>query len=137
MQANRTATGPLKFGDDWPGVFIRGDEALGYAGTLRRLLAAAESRFTELAQDTTELAQDEISAWMRVREFAALLESCRAPSRRRVQQQQQGRAGNRSSWRRRASASDNRPGCEAPWPGLLRTTRKLKKGSTWDAQLPK
>ena len=81
MQANRTATGPLKFGDDWPGVFIRGDEALGYAGTLRRLLAAAESRFTELAQDTTELAQDEISAWMRVKEFAALLESCRAPQR--------------------------------------------------------
>jgi hypothetical protein len=28
------ATGLLKFPDDWPGMFIRGDEALGYAATL-------------------------------------------------------------------------------------------------------
>ena len=67
----RIATGPLKFGDDWPGVFIRGDEALGYAGKLRVLLAGAEKR-------ATDLSQDEIAAWMRVEQLAALLESCRA-----------------------------------------------------------
>jgi hypothetical protein len=71
-QATRVATGPLKFRDDWPGVFIRGDEALGYAGKLRVLLVGAEKR-------ASELTQDEIAAWMRVQQLADLLESCRAP----------------------------------------------------------
>lgn len=35
---NRLETGPIKFGDDWPGVFIRGDNALFYAIALERCL---------------------------------------------------------------------------------------------------
>ena len=31
----RVGTGPYQFGDDWPGVFIRGDEALNLAAKLR------------------------------------------------------------------------------------------------------
>ena len=31
-------TGPMKFGGDWRGVFIRGDNALAYAKTLEPLL---------------------------------------------------------------------------------------------------
>ena len=27
----RVETGPVQFGDDWPGVFIRGDNAMHYA----------------------------------------------------------------------------------------------------------
>jgi hypothetical protein len=27
----RIETGPIQFGDDWPGVFIRGDNAMHYA----------------------------------------------------------------------------------------------------------
>jgi hypothetical protein len=38
----RPETGPMSFGDDWPGVFIRGDNAYGYAMTLRRILERAE-----------------------------------------------------------------------------------------------
>lgn len=34
----RMATGPVQFGDDWPGVFIRGDNASWYALQLRLLL---------------------------------------------------------------------------------------------------
>jgi hypothetical protein len=34
----RVETGPLKFGDDWTGVFIRGDDAMFTADMLRRLL---------------------------------------------------------------------------------------------------
>jgi hypothetical protein len=34
----RVPTGALQFGDDWPGVFIRGDEAIGYALMLHDLL---------------------------------------------------------------------------------------------------
>lgn len=34
----RVETGPVRFGDDWPGTFIRGDDAFAYALYLRMLL---------------------------------------------------------------------------------------------------
>jgi len=34
----RMETGPLQFGDDWPGVFIRGDEAIGFANILDHVI---------------------------------------------------------------------------------------------------
>lgn len=34
----RVETGPVQFGDDWPGIFIRGDNAAYYAMTLRSVL---------------------------------------------------------------------------------------------------
>lgn len=34
----RAETGPMAFGDDWPGVFIRGDNAGWYAMLLRQHL---------------------------------------------------------------------------------------------------
>lgn len=40
----RVETGPVQFGDDWPGVFIRGDEALHMALRLREALALMASR---------------------------------------------------------------------------------------------
>ena len=42
----------MQFGDDWPGVFIRGDDAIGYASALRRTvekLAEADNRSAEMA----------------------------------------------------------------------------------------
>jgi hypothetical protein len=36
--AERVETGPIQFGDDWPGVFIRGDNALFYANALEAAL---------------------------------------------------------------------------------------------------
>jgi hypothetical protein len=41
--AKRIETGPLRFGSDWPGVFIRGDDALGWSGTLRHLAQHGDS----------------------------------------------------------------------------------------------
>ena len=35
-QETRVETGPGQFGDDWPGVFIRGDQA-GYYGMLLQM----------------------------------------------------------------------------------------------------
>lgn len=35
---NRVETGPLQFNDDWPGIFIRGDVAYGYAAALHAYL---------------------------------------------------------------------------------------------------
>ncbi len=34
----RPETGPMQFGDDWPGVFIRGDNAFGDAMYLEQVL---------------------------------------------------------------------------------------------------
>lgn len=39
FEHGRPETGPMQFGDDWPGVFIRGDNALmAYAPAVRMLL---------------------------------------------------------------------------------------------------
>jgi hypothetical protein len=38
--APRVETGPVQFGDDWPGTFIRGDSAACYATVLRNILHA-------------------------------------------------------------------------------------------------
>lgn len=39
---DRVETGPIQFGDDWPGVFIRGDNAMAIAIALKN--AAAEMK---------------------------------------------------------------------------------------------
>src|SRR5215471_16043620 len=38
MHTSRAETGPMSFGDDWPGVFIRGDNAMMHAMKLRLLM---------------------------------------------------------------------------------------------------
>lgn len=37
-QKERVETGPIQFGDDWPGVFFRGDNALYFGYMLNSLL---------------------------------------------------------------------------------------------------
>jgi hypothetical protein len=42
----RAETGAMRFAGDWPGLFIRGDEALmGYVPSLAQVLAFAEAAF--------------------------------------------------------------------------------------------
>jgi len=48
-------TGAVRFGDDWPGIFIRGDSALGNASILRTLVERVDYKpakifLTELAE---------------------------------------------------------------------------------------
>jgi hypothetical protein len=64
-------TGVVQFKGDWPGIFIRGDDALGYAGTIRAVL-----RETKEAQ-TRAMEQGSTSEWAHLYELAELLESCR------------------------------------------------------------
>lgn len=55
---SRVETGPTQIGDDWPGLFIRGDNAFHYAMCLRNVLdgkddwgisrAALESLYKDL-----------------------------------------------------------------------------------------
>ena len=42
----RAETGVIQFGDDWPGIFIRGDNALGFAFMIRE---AMQSEFRDAA----------------------------------------------------------------------------------------
>jgi hypothetical protein len=45
----RPETGPMQFGDDWPGLFIRGDNAAGYSLALNMAIDATKDPLT-LAQ---------------------------------------------------------------------------------------
>ena len=65
---SRPITGPMKFVDDWPGVFIRGDEALGLACSLRAVVAWDGSKKAEMADAV-------------MRRVATLLESCMVEKR--------------------------------------------------------
>ena len=38
MKQQRAETGPMQFGEDWKGVFIRGDGAFAYAQYLKTIL---------------------------------------------------------------------------------------------------
>jgi hypothetical protein len=59
----RVESGPLRFGDDWPGLFLRGDDALGIAGQIDRLLSV-------LTADQVSAAP---SAVLQVHELAKLI----------------------------------------------------------------
>lgn len=49
----RAETGPLQFGEDWPGVFIRGDNAESYAQALKKFREGeSRSPFEETALDS-------------------------------------------------------------------------------------
>lgn len=50
---SRVETGVVQFGTDWPGVFIRGDDAVNYAFSLRFLL----NKLSELDMDFTDSIQ--------------------------------------------------------------------------------
>ena len=39
----RIESGPVQFGDDWPGTFFRGDDSAGIAGLLRAVAIHIES----------------------------------------------------------------------------------------------
>ena len=63
---DRAETGPMQFGDDWPGVFIRGDNALAYANAIESYL-----RFSETLHGVRPLGSTEMLHGLR-----DLLRSC-------------------------------------------------------------
>lgn len=70
QMTERVETGKMQVGNDWPGVFIRGDEALAYAGMIHRLGAAAEKLLPVLSDD-------EMRSLASLMTLAEVLESCR------------------------------------------------------------
>jgi hypothetical protein len=63
-EGSRPETGPMKFGDDWPGVFIRGDNAFAYLHGIRHLQA--------MLKDKPEVGKSSL-----IEGLAKLLASCR------------------------------------------------------------
>jgi hypothetical protein len=47
-------SGPLRFGDDWPGVFIRGDDAANYAYHLHRVLKTRRGGSDEISRKVVQ-----------------------------------------------------------------------------------
>jgi len=43
---HRVETGVVQFNDDWPGVFIRGDDCRGYAMAIKAMLEGRTDRLT-------------------------------------------------------------------------------------------
>jgi hypothetical protein len=48
VEGGRVETGPVQFGDDWPGVFVRGDNAFGYAMALREAMEKIPEGFNKM-----------------------------------------------------------------------------------------
>ena len=70
---SRVETGVLQVGDDWPGVFIRGDNALmGYAPALRTILHYFSVNEHDENFFGKTIAKSEVESLLR------LLESCAA-----------------------------------------------------------
>jgi hypothetical protein len=65
-QESRVETGPTKFGEDWTGIFIRGDHAAWYAMILREILAHSQDQVGTLSSIDQ----------MGLEQLAELLESC-------------------------------------------------------------
>jgi len=49
---NRVESGPVQFGDDWPGLFLRGDHSLYFASLLRTVLDNDEIEISPLYKIT-------------------------------------------------------------------------------------
>lgn len=71
-QEKRVETGAVQFGDDWPGVFFRGDNAALYALTLKQVLESEAHCFDFLTRGQLEGLQSLLSSCV-VGPFAAQL----------------------------------------------------------------
>jgi len=67
----RLETGIFHPEGDWPGIFIRGDNAIAYAGQLRAAYALAEKR-----AKSGDMRSDEASIWSSLKALSDLLGSC-------------------------------------------------------------
>jgi hypothetical protein len=66
-------SGVMRIGDQWPGVFIQGKDALSYALHLRALIHKANAH----AESGNPVDDAEMRSWARMIQLADLLETCR------------------------------------------------------------
>jgi hypothetical protein len=75
-QAERVETGPLQFGPDWPGVFIRGDNAFGYRLSLEHAVSVLDKLIHAEQDDVKKLGiQVDVFALMNLKSLMMLVDS--------------------------------------------------------------
>lgn len=57
-QPKRVESGPIQFGDDWPGIFIRGDNALFFAFAVAHAAELLGPEYVTLKAQLSGLAND-------------------------------------------------------------------------------
>ena len=62
IMSNRAESGPMQFGDDWCGVFIRGDNAMYYSMILKSLLNGEITSSDIISKMVLQGLVDELSA---------------------------------------------------------------------------
>jgi hypothetical protein len=67
LNDERIETGPVRFGEDWPGVFVRGDDAIMFAVVLKKFLRS---------QEFDEQSIEEAGQRLELRRLTDLLNSC-------------------------------------------------------------
>jgi len=78
---SRPETGPLRFKDDWPGLFIRGDDVKMYALSLEQILAEVDDNGQPSSQSPHHWVEFSV-----VRGLLHLLNSCQEPLDEPVQE---------------------------------------------------
>lgn len=54
-EGGRVETGAVRFGDDWPGLFVRGDDCMMLAKSIRRVLESLEpAKALEIAPSVSD-----------------------------------------------------------------------------------
>lgn len=66
-------SGVMRIGDQWPGVFIQGKDALSFAHHLRSLIHKANAH----AENGNAIDDADMRSWSRMIQLADLLETCR------------------------------------------------------------
>jgi hypothetical protein len=59
-ELNRLETGPIQVGDDWPGIFIRGDNACWYSFLLKQLFSELKEKKFEPADPINYMALESL-----------------------------------------------------------------------------
>src|SRR5690242_7878245 len=76
----RLATGPARAAGDWPGVFIRGDDSIGYAGHIRTVLNFTKRNSTKRSS-VLEISAKECSALVELQRLHKLLNTANLAKR--------------------------------------------------------
>jgi len=80
IEPYRIATGPARFGTDWPGIFIRGDGSIGYANCIRAVLDFTK-RNMKNCRSAVEIAEKEYPALIELQELLKLLNAANLTKR--------------------------------------------------------
>ena len=60
-QDERIETGAIRFGDDWPGLFIRGDNAVYLSFAIKKLLDEGDDSWKDTIRDVATAIDEDVN----------------------------------------------------------------------------